>query len=231
MKILNVHVSNFMSIGDIYISLDKPGLNLVLGKNLDDKRFDSNGSAKSALFEAMTWGLYGKFLRDIPVDDVVRVGEKELSVEVTVDPEDNTDVVTISRVRKNKATEVTVTSASGVPLFPADSVKDIQKYIDNWLGIDFRTFTNSVYFGKGLAKFFMSSSDTDRKELLDTILQMVSFDKALDTSKEALKELEASVEANKVSIAEDGTLEVNSLTFDKILQSEGDEIILSGGGA
>lgn len=37
--------------------------------------------------------------------------------------------------------------------------------------------------------------------------------------------------ANKVSIAEDGTLEVNSLTFDKILQSEDDEIILSGGGA
>ena len=37
--------------------------------------------------------------------------------------------------------------------------------------------------------------------------------------------------ANKVSIAEDGTLEVNSLTSDKILQSEGDEIILSGGGA
>lgn len=36
---------------------------------------------------------------------------------------------------------------------------------------------------------------------------------------------------NKVSIAEDGTLEVNSLTFDKIMQSEGDEIILSGGGA
>lgn len=37
--------------------------------------------------------------------------------------------------------------------------------------------------------------------------------------------------ANKVSIAEDGTLEVNSLTFDKIMQSEEDEIILSGGGA
>ena len=37
--------------------------------------------------------------------------------------------------------------------------------------------------------------------------------------------------ANKISIAEDGTLEVNSLTFDKIMQSEGDEIILSGGGA
>lgn len=41
----------------------------------------------------------------------------------------------------------------------------------------------------------------------------------------------SSSEANKVSIAEDGTLEVNSLTFDKIIQSEDDEIILSGGGA
>lgn len=43
--------------------------------------------------------------------------------------------------------------------------------------------------------------------------------------------IKSSSEANKVSIAEDGTLEVNSLTFDKILQSEEDEIILSGGGA
>lgn len=40
----------------------------------------------------------------------------------------------------------------------------------------------------------------------------------------------SSTDANKVSIAEDGTLEVSSLTFDRILQSE-DEIILSGGGA
>lgn len=43
--------------------------------------------------------------------------------------------------------------------------------------------------------------------------------------------IKSSSEANKVSIAEDGTLEVNSLTFDKILQSEENEIILSGGGA
>lgn len=43
--------------------------------------------------------------------------------------------------------------------------------------------------------------------------------------------IKPSSEANKVSIAEDGTLAVNALTFDKILQSEDDEIILSGGGA
>mgnify|MGYP001389499267 CR=1 FL=1 len=200
MKIVTLNVKNFMSIGDISINLDRPGLNLVLGKNLDDKRFDSNGSAKSALFEAMAWGLYGKFLREIPIDDVVRIGEKELSVQVTIDPEDGTGLITLLRVRKNKTTEVSVVNSYNTPLFPSDSVKDIQKYIDNWLGVDFRTFTNSVYFGKGLTKFFMSSSDTERKELLDTVLQMVSFDKALDISKNSLKTLEDTVNNNKIEI-------------------------------
>ena len=217
-------VRNFMSIGEIKAGLDRPGLNLVLGKNLDDKRFDSNGSAKSALFEAMTWGLYGKFLRDIPVDDVVRTGEKELTVSVTVDPEDGTGIVSITRVRKNKATEVTVLNSVGTPLFPSDSVKDIQKYIDNWLGIDFRTFTNSVYFGKGLSKFFMSSSDAERKELLDTILQMVSFDKALDTSKETLKEIEEKIDSNKVTIAVKESLKAEK---ERLLEKESEYLTLA----
>lgn len=39
----------------------------------------------------------------------------------------------------------------------------------------------------------------------------------------------SSSDANKISIAEDGTLEVNNITFDKIV--EGDELIISGGNA
>lgn len=38
-----------------------------------------------------------------------------------------------------------------------------------------------------------------------------------------------SSDANKISIAEDGTLEVNNITFDKIV--EGDELVISGGNA
>lgn len=41
--------------------------------------------------------------------------------------------------------------------------------------------------------------------------------------------LTSSSDANKISIAEDGTLEVNNITFDKIV--EGDELIISGGNA
>ncbi len=40
-----------------------------------------------------------------------------------------------------------------------------------------------------------------------------------------------STDANKISVAADGTLEVNSLTFDKLAQKENDELIISGGNA
>lgn len=40
-----------------------------------------------------------------------------------------------------------------------------------------------------------------------------------------------STEANKISVASDGTLEVNSLTFDKLVQKDDDELVISGGNA
>lgn len=40
-----------------------------------------------------------------------------------------------------------------------------------------------------------------------------------------------STEANKVSVLADGTLEVSSLTFDKLARKENDELIISGGNA
>jgi DNA repair exonuclease SbcCD ATPase subunit len=194
MKLKHLHVKNFMSIGSIEIDLDKPGLNLVLGKNLDDKRFDSNGAAKSALFEALTWGLYGQLLRPLLAEEVIRTGSTKLEVNVLVDPEDGTEPVWFKRSRfKAKGHYINVETASGKSLFPANSVKDIQEQIDSWLGLDFRTFTNSVYFGKGLVKFFMSASDNDRKELLETILQLVSFDKALEAAKEDVKSISADI--------------------------------------
>ena len=40
-----------------------------------------------------------------------------------------------------------------------------------------------------------------------------------------------STDANKISVAVDGTLEVNSLTFDKLIQNESDKLVIFGGNA
>jgi hypothetical protein len=41
----------------------------------------------------------------------------------------------------------------------------------------------------------------------------------------------SSAEENKVAVAEDGSMEVNSLNMSKLVQSEGDTLILDGGNA
>lgn len=201
MKLVELKVSNFMSIGDINLQLDRVGMNLILGRNVDDPRFDSNGSAKSALFEAMTWGLFGEFLRDISAESVIRVGTDKVTVSVLVDPEDGTDRVWFTRTRTKKEHAISVTTEKGDALFPANSVKDIQPQINSWLGLDFRTFTNSVYFGKGLVKFFMASNDNERKDLLETILQLVSFDDALDRAKGLAKKCSEDIVGHNTEIA------------------------------
>jgi DNA repair exonuclease SbcCD ATPase subunit len=217
MRILSLHTKNFMSIGDIELKLNSAGLNLVLGHNVDDKRFDSNGAAKSALFESLVWCLYGQLMRPLTQDDIIRLGTSSVNVLVYLDPEDGTEPIIIQRKRiKGKGTEVAVTTKSGVCLFPANSVKDIQPQIDSWLGLDFRTFTNSVYFGRGLVKFFMSASDAERKELLETILQLVSFDDALDNAKATAKTaLEDVVTADKAIAINEAliTEKKSTLTF------------------
>jgi hypothetical protein len=190
-----------MSIGSIDIELDRVGMNLVLGKNQDDKRFDSNGSAKSALFEAMTWGLFGEFLRDLSAESFIRTGQSKMTVEVLVDPEDGSERVWFKRTKTKREHTVFATTEKGIELFPANSVKDIQPQIDSWLGLDFKTFTNSVYFGKGLVKFFMASNDTERKDLLETILQLVSFDEALERAKALSKKCSENITEYNTAIA------------------------------
>ena len=41
----------------------------------------------------------------------------------------------------------------------------------------------------------------------------------------------SSTEENKVAVAKDGSMEVNSLNMNKLVQSEGDTLILDGGNA
>jgi DNA repair exonuclease SbcCD ATPase subunit len=190
MRIKRVSVNNFMSIEKIDIDLSKEGLNLVLGKNSDSKQFDSNGSGKSSLFDAIVWCMYGEILRNVNVDKLVRNGEKELTVSVTLDPEDGSSLVDITRIRKlGKKTELLVMEESG-PMFPSTNILGMQETLNKWLGLDFKTFTNSVYFGKGLSQFFMVADDTTRKDILEAILQLTDFDAVLTKLKTKQRTLE-----------------------------------------
>ena len=62
----------------------------------------------------------------------------------------------------------------------------------------------------------------------DTIGGVKSVDAIIDTEG---KITNASVIENKIAVAEDGTMSVNSLNVNKLVQTEGDTLILNGGSA
>ena len=61
----NLTIKNFLSVGDIPVSIDfKPGLHIVTGLNKDkvDRR---NGVGKSTIADALYFALYGNTLREL----------------------------------------------------------------------------------------------------------------------------------------------------------------------
>jgi recombinational DNA repair ATPase RecF len=64
MKINSIKIENFLSIKSMVINFDDySGITRVIGENKDTTPVSSNGAGKSALIEAISFGLFGKTLR------------------------------------------------------------------------------------------------------------------------------------------------------------------------
>ena len=85
MQIKKVSIQNFYSIKKIDFDFTKyKGVTLIEGENKDTG--GSNGAGKSALFEAVVWGLYGKTIRKSTESALINVSAgKDCKVTVYVD--------------------------------------------------------------------------------------------------------------------------------------------------
>ncbi len=212
MKLQNISIHNFLSIGDIELQLSGRGLVLINGINKDTVSGDSNGAGKSAILEAVVWVLYGKTLRDIPADAVVnRFADSGAVVKLDFTVDD----LPYQVIRARKHDEY----GSGLFLYQGDTnltlgtVKQTQEKLESILGMDFTTFTSSIVFGQGYASVFTTMKDADRKEVLEKILELNVFSKCLEEVKLDYRELEADT-ANLNS-----TLTTLYTTRDSLVQS------------
>ena len=76
-KIKNITVKNFMSVGNQTqaIDFDKGELTLVLGENLDlggDDSGSRNGTGKTTIVNALSYAIYGNALTNIKRDNLIK---------------------------------------------------------------------------------------------------------------------------------------------------------------
>lgn len=187
-------MKNFMCYKDTTFPLNKQGLVLIEGENLD--RGGSNRSGKSGLFEGLPWCFFGQTIRGLSSDDIVFNDGKGKNTEVTTWFINGSKRYKVIRYRKhskhknalylkiqlanNKWKDITLKSAA-----------DTQAKIQDMIGHNINSFVNSTMFGAGAIKFFTASTDKEKKEILEQILGLDRYSKAHKVAKDKYDEINA----------------------------------------
>ena len=169
MKFQSLGIQNFMSFQKHQtLPLADLGLVLVNGDNQLSAAADSNGVGKTAIFDAMSWALFGQTLRGLKGDELACRFNKDLCW-VGLVFQINGKTYSIERSRR----------ATGLGLFRLDSgdrvaveseqMKDTQGMIDSLLGFGWRTFRNAVVFGQQAFERFATASQADQMKMIDEI--------------------------------------------------------------
>ena len=155
-----------MSWKELNFTITK-GATLVDGWNEDDQR--SEGSGKSAVLNSICWAIFGKLPKDANVDEVIKDGETSCAVVLEFD---NGDAI----VRSRKPNELLLSKAGAT--IKGKDARETQSLIEEYVGCNFETFCQSVYFAQNYDKKFLSSNQEEKGKILSSIQNLQVFDKA-----------------------------------------------------
>ena len=189
LEFLQVRVRNFLSLKKARLTLQRPGsVVAVQGENLDAEGFVSNGSGKSSLLpESIFWCLFGETARGLPADKVVNnVTKRDCLVQVELLAGD--DHVVVTRTRKHSEYGTTLMLRINGDDATQGTRMATETKLAQVLGLDYTTFSAVVAFSPDTLRF-VTSTDSEQKAVLDSILQAHRFPEALGITKSNLKPL------------------------------------------
>jgi DNA repair exonuclease SbcCD ATPase subunit len=158
---------NFLSTGNKFnvINLNDKKTNLIVG---------TNGMGKSTILDAITFVLFNKPFRKINMPQLVNsVNNRDCLVEITFTIGPNS--YKIVRGIKPKVFEVW---ENGNMLQQDAAIKDYQEHLENHiLKMNYKAFTQIVVIGNATYQPFMKLSPNDRRNIVETFLDIDIFTK------------------------------------------------------
>ena len=189
---------NLLSTGNLFteINLDTETSTLIVG---------SNGSGKSTMLDALCFCLFGKPFRSINKGQLVNsINAKDCVVEVEFDIGSRSYKVT--RGIKPNLFEI----RCGQTLITQDAaIKDYQEHLEKFiLKLNYKSFTQIVILGSASFTPFMQLSASDRRAIIEDLLDIQIFSTMNSLVKERLS-------ANKTLIGDlKHELELNKQKYD-----------------
>ena len=177
-KLISVEIEGFCSIGKTLLyPLDKPGITVLSGEN---------GVGKTTVFSALTWGLYGKKLKEKSSvntwEDKQPTDYRGTRVIVNLVK----DGVTYNIYRHQGYGGKTLGSKGGSRLLVVRDGKelsnvrdkrDVQDYIVKLMGCSYDLFKNSIVFGQRM-KRLMEETGPSKKKILEEAFEITYIEEA-----------------------------------------------------
>lgn len=180
MNIKRLRTQNFTTHDDSTLFLPERGVVLVTG---------ANGAGKSSLVEGVAWGLWGRTLRG----SVPWRGDAKPPCVVEVD----TDAVSARRARSGAKSDL-AWSVDGKASEEWPTATKAQEALDGCI-LDFDLWRRSHVFSSSDASHFTTSTDHERKRLIEGVLGLQRFDDALTACRADLAEARRVVQAHDIT--------------------------------
>jgi DNA repair exonuclease SbcCD ATPase subunit len=194
-----IEINNFMSIRNAVLNFEKQGLVLVEGQNHTSEAFAANGVGKTtALVDSVLYALFDTTSKGIKADDVInrQVGKNTV---VTLTGYKGEDQYRIERYRKHTKHKNKVLLFRNNIEITEKSTADTNKAIEKIIGTDFNTFVNSIFFAQGSGVGgFANASDTERKKLLENLINLEIYGKAQDIAKDRVKRKQEEINQKQI---------------------------------
>lgn len=172
-RINKIQIKNICTLKDIEYFFNQGVTTLVFGHNLDNEGQKNNGSGKSALTEAIVFGLTGSPLRQVKNDELINNDEKNAYIKITLDNTSiNTELEIERTIYKKGSPDIVVTMYRDGKIVDDGStiksgVDEYNKYILELLGLTKEDIYNSYVLSKHKYQDFLSASDKDKKEIIN----------------------------------------------------------------
>lgn len=187
---ISIKIKNFFSHKDSEIDFTQFDSALLIG-NVGGDYDISNGSGKSAIFEAILWCLFNKS-RAATMDDIVFWGENSCKVSFMF--KHSGGVYKVVRVRSRIDSTSIVTFymqdlngnwndiSGSTPSLTNEAIVDVIK-------IDYKTFVNSAYFRQNDISEFAETDASRKKGILKSIIDLSKWDQYEKKAKGTLREM------------------------------------------